>query len=87
MSGGQRQRVAIARAIVNDPPVLLADEPTGSLDSTTEQEIMQLLYGLNQKGKTLLIVTHDDSVAAYCKRTVTISDGRITQDVTKGDLL
>ncbi len=80
MSGGQRQRVAIARAIVGDPPVLLADEPTGSLDSSTEEEIMHLLYDLNQKGKTLLIVTHDDSVAAYCRRTVTISDGRITAD-------
>lgn len=80
MSGGQRQRVAIARAIVGDPPILLADEPTGSLDSATEEEIMRLLYDLNQKGKTLLIVTHDDSVAAYCGRTVTISDGKITAD-------
>lgn len=84
MSGGQRQRVAIARAIVCDPPILLADEPTGSLDSTTEEEIMRLLYDLNQKGKTLLIVTHDDSVAAYCKRTVTLSDGKITEDITRG---
>ena len=86
MSGGQRQRVAIARAIVGDPPVLLADEPTGSLDSATEEEIMQLLCSLNQKGKTLLIVTHDDSVAAYCGRTVTISDGRIIQDTKRGVL-
>lgn len=86
MSGGQRQRVAIARAIVGDPPVLLADEPTGSLDSATEEEIMQLLCSLNQAGKTLLIVTHDDSVAAYCNRTVTISDGKIIHD-TAGDVL
>lgn len=78
MSGGQRQRVALARAIVCDPPVLLADEPTGSLDSETETEIMELLSGLHRQGKTLLIVTHDDSVAAYCDRTVTLSDGKLS---------
>lgn len=77
MSGGQRQRVALARAIVCDPPILLADEPTGSLDSETETEIMELLSGLHRQGKTLLIVTHDDTVAAYCDRTVMLSDGRI----------
>ena len=80
MSGGQRQRVAIARAIVNNPPVMLADEPTGSLDSVTEEDIMQLLFDLNKQGKTLIIVTHDDSVAAYCKRTLILSDGKLITD-------
>lgn len=84
MSGGQRQRVALARAIVCDPPILLADEPTGSLDSETETEIMELLSGLHRQGKTLLIVTHDDSVAAYCDRTVLLSDGKIIEPSAAG---
>lgn len=83
MSGGQRQRVAIARAIVNNPDVILADEPTGNLDSGTEEEIMTILKGLNQSGKTLIIVTHDDSVASYCDRTITINDGKIISDDIK----
>lgn len=80
MSGGQRQRVAIARAMVNNPSIILADEPTGSLDSATEEDIMRLLADLNQQGKTLIIVTHDDSVARYCKRTLTLSDGKLITD-------
>ena len=77
MSGGQKQRVAIARAIVTDPSLILADEPTGSLDSSTEQEIMGIFDSLNRQGKTIVIVTHDNSVASHCKRIITMSDGKI----------
>jgi putative ABC transport system ATP-binding protein len=78
MSGGQRQRVAIARAIVNNPPVILADEPTGNLDSTTANDIMEIFTKLHKEGKTIIIVTHDDKVASFCDRIITISDGKIT---------
>ena len=77
MSGGQRQRVAIARALVNDPDLILADEPTGNLDSETAKEIMEIFGSLNREGKTVVIVTHDDAVADYCARQITISDGKI----------
>lgn len=77
LSGGQKQRVAIARAIVNDPEVILADEPTGALDSQTAEEIMNLLKELNKKGKTVIIVTHDDKVAACCNRIIQLCDGSI----------
>ncbi|HBL85202.1 MAG: ABC transporter ATP-binding protein [Clostridiales bacterium GWF2_38_85] len=77
MSGGQRQRVAIARAIVNDTPVILADEPTGNLDSTTADEIMQIFVKLHKQGKTIIIVTHDDHIASFCDRIIKISDGKI----------
>ena len=77
MSGGQRQRVAIARALVNDPPVILADEPTGNLDSETTEEIMKLFVSLHERGKTVVIVTHDEHVASFCDRSITISDGKI----------
>ena len=77
MSGGQRQRIAIARALVNDPPLLLADEPTGNLDSKTASEIMNIFEKLNKQGKTIVIVTHDDVIASFCKRKVLISDGKI----------
>ncbi|MBP3304852.1 MAG: ABC transporter ATP-binding protein [Oscillospiraceae bacterium] len=77
LSGGQRQRVAIARAIVNDPGIILADEPTGQLDSQTGIQIMELLKSLNEQGITVLVVTHDDKVSAYAKRIITVSDGRI----------
>lgn len=77
LSGGQKQRVAIARALVNDPTFLLADEPTGALDSKTSGEIMDVFEKLNQGGKTVIIVTHDMEVAARCGRVIEISDGEI----------
>jgi len=80
LSGGQKQRVAIARALVNNPSVILADEPTGALDSKTSQQIMELLVQLNQEGKTVIIVTHEEEVAAYTNRIITLKDGRITDD-------
>ena len=81
MSGGQRQRVAIARALVNRPAVLLADEPTGALDTTTGEEIGELLRELNRTGQTLALVTHNPDLAAqYASRTVQIVDGRTVSD-------
>ncbi len=77
LSGGQKQRVAIARAIVNNPSVILADEPTGALDSKTAAEIMELFRELNEKGHTVIIVTHDLEIANQCDRIIEISDGRI----------
>lgn len=79
MSGGQRQRVAIARAMVNDPPIILADEPTGNLDSVTAAEIMDIFKQLNQRGKTVVIVTHDEAVAMCCSRQIVLSDGKIVR--------
>lgn len=80
LSGGQQQRVAIARALVGEPQVILADEPTGALDSVTGQEIMNLFRALNQEGRTLILVTHDDHVAQQCSRRITLADGRIIGD-------
>ena len=77
LSGGQKQRVAIARAIVGEPSVILADEPTGALDSKTSAEIMELFKALNEQGRTVIIVTHDACVAGQCGRVIEISDGRI----------
>ncbi len=80
LSGGQQQRVAIARALVNNPPLLLADEPTGNLDSRSGEDILNILTGLNQQGVTIIIVTHDQSVAAKCKRIIGLKDGQIIRD-------
>ena len=77
LSGGQKQRVAIARAIVGEPSIILADEPTGALDSKTAAEIMELFKSLNRQGRTVIIVTHDASVAGQCGRVIEISDGRV----------
>ena len=77
MSGGQMQRVAIARALVNDPPIILADEPTGNLDSTTGALVMETFHKLQKRGKTIVLITHDPGIAAEADRAVTIRDGRI----------
>ena len=80
LSGGQRQRVAIARALVGNPSILLADEPTGNLDSKTSAEIMALFDELHQQGQTVIVVTHEPDIAAHCHRTLRVSDGKIVQD-------
>jgi putative ABC transport system ATP-binding protein len=80
LSGGQRQRVAIARALVNNPSIILADEPTGNLDSKTSQEIMQLLDQLHRRGNTIILVTHEPDIAAHAHRVLTILDGQISKD-------
>ena len=77
LSGGEKQRTAIARAIVTSPNIILADEPTGALDSKTSREIFDILCSLNQNGRTVIIVTHDQEIASMCKKTVEISDGKI----------
>lgn len=80
MSGGQRQRVAIARALVTSPSILLADEPTGNLDSTTGEEIMTLFDELRGRGNTLIVVTHEQSIADHAERVVRLSDGDVIND-------
>ena len=80
MSGGQQQRVSIARAIVNDAPIILADEPTGNLDTKTSIEVMEFFVKLNDSGKTIILVTHEPDIAQYCKRIVRFKDGNIISD-------
>ena len=80
MSGGQQQRVAIARAIAQAPPVILADEPTGNLDSNSTKEIMDILKGLHNEGRTVILITHDNDIAAQAKRVIKIKDGKVESD-------
>ena len=80
MSGGQQQRVAIARAIAAQPPVILADEPTGNLDSASSKEILQILKSMHEQGKTVILITHDNGIAAQARRVVRIMDGKIESD-------
>jgi len=84
LSGGQRQRVAIARALVNDPSILLADEPTGNLDSATSEDIMVLFDQLHRDGSTVVLVTHEADIAAHASRRVTLRDGKVVSDVRNG---
>jgi len=85
MSGGQRQRVAIARALIGNPAILLADEPTGNLDSKTSQEIMALIDQLHQQGQTIIMVTHEPDIAAHCERVIHLTDGKVESD-TRNEL-
>ena len=83
LSGGQRQRVALARAMVNNPSIILADEPTGNLDSRTSYEIMELFGRVHRGGNTVIVVTHEDDIAAYAQRVITLKDGKIYSDTGK----
>ena len=85
ISGGQKQRIAVARALANKPAIILADEPTGNLDSASSQEIMELFTQLNNEGATVIVVTHEDEVAEFTKRVIRFKDGRIIEDRKKGE--
>ena len=84
LSGGQRQRVAIARALVNDPHIIMADEPTGNLDTKSTQEIMEIFERMHEKGHTIILVTHEPEIAVRASRQLLVRDGRITRDEGKG---
>lgn len=86
MSGGQRQRVAIARAIINEPAILLADEPTGNLDTKSGEEVMKLFTAIHEQGRTVILVTHEPEIAAYTQRVIHMRDGRIVQDETRAQV-
>ncbi|HET9257640.1 MAG TPA: ABC transporter ATP-binding protein [Pseudonocardiaceae bacterium] len=83
LSGGQQQRVAIARALINDPAILLADEPTGNLDTASSLEIMRMLSALNEAGRTIVVITHEQEIANFAKRVVRLRDGRVVSDKTQ----
>ena len=85
LSGGQRQRAAIARAIVNQPSLILADEPTGNLDTKTGLEILEIFDRMHARGETIVVVTHDPRIAERCERVVSIVDGQIEDDLVRGD--
>ncbi|MFY9197771.1 MAG: ABC transporter ATP-binding protein [Acutalibacteraceae bacterium] len=82
LSGGQQQRVAIARAVAARPPIILADEPTGNLDSNSGKDVMKTLYELNEEGRTVILITHDDNIANSAKRIIRIQDGKVIEDIT-----
>jgi putative ABC transport system ATP-binding protein len=84
LSGGQQQRVSIARALANNPSIILADEPTGALDSKTGTEVLNILSDLNHQGKTIIIITHDIAIAQYARRIITFKDGKVESDVLRG---
>ena len=86
LSGGQRQRVAIARALVNDPSIVMADEPTGNLDTKSSLEIMDIVCGLNKSGRTIILVTHEPDIAAFAKRTILVRDGFIVSDALREEV-
>lgn len=85
MSGGQQQRVAIARAVAAKPPIILADEPTGNLDSHSGAEVMRILHELHREGRTVILITHDNEIAANAHRVIRIQDGQVTEDYINAD--
>ncbi len=87
LSGGQRQRVAIARALVNDPNIIMADEPTGNLDTKSTKEIMEIFEGLHREGRTIILVTHEPDIAACASRQLLVRDGLITRDAGRGEVM
>ena len=87
LSGGQQQRVAVARALTMNPPLLLADEPTGNLDSTASADVMGMLNALHEQGRTIIVITHEDEVAAHARRIVRVHDGEIASDESAGELV